>query len=138
MNATELQVLKVIWAYVVDEGIITNGEWSYYGGHFEAPTRYKQSERDAERKAMRDAILQIGVAWDKLDVPEYQQRSEFVGTGNDSAQTDTLLGTLILNDGTTYMLGVDNCDMLYENYAETLRKVRASTALVSEIFGEGA
>lgn len=126
-----------IWAYMVMEGRVTTGEFSYYGGHFEGPSDFDNEERDRLRKIIIDKIGKFGVAWDATGVPIYMAHNEFVGTDHPSQQCECLLGTLVLCDGTKYTLGVKDASDEYINLVEAYTLGQSSSPdYVSVVFGK--
>lgn len=81
-------------------------------------------------------VKAIGVDWNKTLPPESSQESVFNGTFNDSSEVETLLGTLVLKDGSEYSIGVDNADTRFSDYLKTLSQLAADKQRVKDILGE--
>lgn len=71
------------------------------------------------RKQWDDFLLElkkVGVDWNKTDLPKSEIHPTFEGTENDSGRAETLLGTIILNNGNQYMIGVGNQNSKFSDY----------------------
>lgn len=134
MNNEEQQ--KIIWAYMVLEGLPTNGDWSTYGGWepLNPKARYEWATQLKEREQMRFHIKAVGVDWGKTGMPDYVPRSQFAGSFSPADECDTLLGTLFLLDGKSYLIGVTNADGLYINLLQNIDEMDAALTRVKEVF----
>lgn len=129
--------LKFVWAYMIEEGRITNGEWNYYAGKFEILHKnydYMAASKDME--VFRAKVKAVGVDWDKTKAPKSSQESSFEGTFNPSSDAETLLGTVVLKDGSETMIGVGNVEQRFSGYVEILRNLMEDTQRVKDILGE--
>ena len=124
-NEEEIELKKIVWAFMLEHGCITEGEWSYYGGHFEYPKSIKNKSREAIEK-FKDAVYfeirEQGVDWNRTAIPDFEHHTEFVGTGNDSNWVDCLLGDLHLLNGKTYKLGTNEVSDYVSSAIEFLKK----------------
>lgn len=98
--------LKLVWGYLIHEGLYTDGEFSYFGGGFDSPHKYDPDAREAFLKNLLEEVKKHGVAWDASGIPEYREMSEFVGTDAPSERVDCIFGVLMLTNGQRYGLGV--------------------------------
>lgn len=129
--------LKFTWAYMIEKGRITNGNWSYYGSSFETTGRrhdYITAEKDMEK--LRKDVKDIGIDWAKTSVPESSQESGFEGTFADSSSVETLLGTLVLKDGSEYLIGVAHAETRFSEYVAILRTLMEDKQRVKDVLGE--
>lgn len=68
-------------------------------------------------------VVSIGIDWNKTGILEVYHKFEFNGTESDSKDCLGTLGTLVLNDGKTFLLGSSNDDVVYlAKEAKELRK----------------
>lgn len=141
MSTQEPDLLKVVWAYVVEHGQVTDGEWNYYGCGWQVPrlqkpgTPYYYEDREATARALK-AVRDIGVDWDRTKMPESSTNSTFEGTDADSRRVESLLGTLVLKDGSDYVFGVDNSEKRFVEYVNEVKGYIDDKTRVSRIFGE--
>lgn len=89
----------------------------------------------AERPCWKK-IKDVGVDWKKTKPPEEEQRSQFEDTFSPSSQVPSLLGTLVLKDGTEYMIGVGNSQTRFGAYAKYLADFFANEQKMKQILGE--
>ena len=122
---------KFVWAFMIENGIITTGKWSYYGGHYYSDHSLGKTGIDALRKKVRD----IGVDWEKTKQPESHQEQAFTDTFNDPDRVETLLGTLVLKDGSTYLMGCVD-DHGFGSYVKKLAQLAEDKERVKRILGE--
>lgn len=127
-------IKKFVWAYIVERGHLTNGEWSYYGGDWEYPNKSHDYNNDGVK--LREKIKTIGVDWDSTGDPVSSIESEFTDTFHESKSVETLLGTLVLKDGSKHMIGVGNANLEFSGYARLIKKQSEDTNRISRIFGE--
>jgi hypothetical protein len=128
---------KFVWAYIIEQGLITNGTWSYYGGHWEYENKNDSWKKIEKRKQkLLDDVKKIGIAWDKMKIPVSSHESVFDGTDHDAGSTGTLLGTLILKDGTSYLLGVSGVNERIGAYMKFLSDTNEDKQRVKNILGE--
>lgn len=133
----ELEITKTIWAYMVQNGQETNGEWSYYGSDWEAKNprdSYEKIQKD--HKKLLEKVKTVGVDWGKTKNPESNTKSGFAGTFCDADRVETLLGTLVLNDGSEYMIGVSNAATRFGDYCRAIAQIAHDNKRRNEIFGE--
>ncbi len=57
------------------------------------------------------------------------------GTNEPSSNNESLLGKIVLMDYSSYLIGVDDADMLYVSLAETISNLVAAKELVKTVFG---
>lgn len=117
--------VKFAWAYLILYGVQTNGTWCHYGGRWEPvkdANKYPSwEEAQAARKEIQDAVLSLGIDWKKTDIPSVSEESSFNDTESPSSDKLATLGTLVLNNGTTYKLG--SSDNQAAHLAEAARKM---------------
>ena len=131
------EALKFTWAYMIQEGLITNGKWNYYGGNFEIPNQsydYIQASKDMEK--LRAEIKTVGIDWAKTSIPESSHESCFEGTFSDSSTVETLLGTLVLKNGSEYVIGVSNAEVRFQSYIQLLKNLMEDKQRVKDLLGE--
>lgn len=131
MDASE----KFVWAFLIENGRVTNGDWSYYGGSFEHAGKVSFTQLGQAEKEMREAILEIGVDWSKTKMPAGGLESRFEGTFTEASSVETLLGTLVLLDGSTYVVGCVD-DEGFSDYITKLAKLAQDKQRVKDILGE--
>ena len=123
--------LKFAWSYLILNGKLTDGKWSYYGGCWEdkprlnkagAATYVSWETRMKEMEDFRAKVLKVGIDWEKSGVPEVQHEGYFTGTF-DSHQGECLatLGKLVLLNGEEFLLGSNDDDAAH--LAETAREM---------------
>jgi hypothetical protein len=133
MSPEQKEDLKRIWAYMVAEGELTTGEFSYYSG-FEGKYKYNITEMDKVRKAIIKDLNKHGVAWDASGVPDYVAYSQFVGTDSPSEQCECLIGILVLKNGQTFRLGVSDASDEYIDLVASFDRNTPKTDYVSHVF----
>ncbi len=129
--------LKFTWAYMLQEGIITTGTWSYYGGRYDGVKKsydYTQDAKDME--VLRSDVKSIGIDWTKTSIPESSMESCFEGTFSDSSSVETLLGTLVLKNGSEYVIGVSNAEVRFSGYVAMLKNLMEDKQRVKDLLGE--
>lgn len=127
--------LKFVWAYMIENGRITTGEWSFYGGNWQsAGQEWRESEKRNE--TFKEKVKKIGVDWGKTEAPISSAESAFTDSFHDAEQVETLIGTIVLNDGSEYLIGVSNAEHRFSNYAKLLSDLAEDKARVSNILGE--
>lgn len=138
MNENDLKNLQIIWAMMLEYGQPTTGEWSYYGG-WEHPLQFQWEKREQLMSKLRRHAATMGIDLVASGCPEYRQHAEFVGTGDPSKQVDSLIGTIVLRDGTRQMLAYpDYEDFVGAAFAELQRPEQNATLAnaLSKYFGE--
>lgn len=130
------RALKFVWAYMIENGHPTSGVWSYYGGHFESEDYFNYHKKKQNHSELKDRIKRVGVNWDKTEAPKSSQEYEFQGTFTDASRVETLLGDLVLNDGTSIKIGVSGAELRFAEYVKTLADLAADEQLVRDILGE--
>ena len=128
--------LKFTWAYMLENGKITDGKWSYYGGSWEAPNGMGWREVDAAMNDLRAKVLKVGIDWTHTISPESSLESEFNDTYSPSSEVPALLGSLYLKDGSVYTVGVKNAEERFQHYVELLRNLMEDKERVKNILGE--
>lgn len=151
MNSRD--ALKFVWAYMLEQGRETTGEWNYYGGRWDYgaakvqpawiakqyPGKFVEKEwreADESHKELLELIKQVGIDWDKTQPPESSQQSEFNGTFNESSHIEALLGKLVLKDGSETLIGVKNAEVRFKGYLEFLTNLMEDEERVKRILGE--
>ena len=127
--------LKFVWAYMVENGRITTGEWSYYGGCWET-LNLEWDELEKRNDRFKAKVKKIGVDWEKTNAPISDTESAFTDTFHDADQVETLIGVIFLKDGSEYLIGVSNAEHRFSNYAKLLSDLAEDKERVSSILGE--
>jgi len=140
-NEEEIGLKKIVWAFMLEHGRITEGEWSYYGGHFEYPKVIVNKAWKAIEKFKTDIYFEIreqGVDWNKTGIPDFEHHAEFVGTDNDSNWLDCLLGDLHLLNGKTYKFGTNKVDDYVSSAIESFKNQNKmhEVNLIEKWFGQ--
>jgi hypothetical protein len=136
--SSELDTKKFVWAYLVKNGVETDGEWNYYGGGFRLANQkleYGYVKYQERQNQIQAHIKSVGVDWDKTRMPESDVHYSFEGTFCDSSRSETLFGVLVLKDGTEYMLGSHDKDGM-GSYITNLTKLMKMANLVQDTFGD--
>lgn len=134
MNAS-----KFAWIYIIEHGV-TGVTHSYYGGYDEPCGTCRGGKYVDESEVQKRVIeaklkiLSIGVDWDQTASPIASDYSSFEGTFNDSSTTETLVGTLILKDGTRQEWTADAIEVT--NVFEMMANVHQADAKFKTLFGE--
>lgn len=136
---TDIDLKKIVWAFMLENGELTTGDWNYYTGYeYSDPKKqYCYSAIQEGRDNMINSIKKYGVNWDKTGIPEYEEHSYFVGTFQDSEECRCFVGTLYLNDGSEYKLGtreVSKAAMYAYNHLQGEKPLE--TDLVEKYFGD--
>lgn len=126
---------KVVWAYMIEEGSITTGTWSYYGGCWESPFNYDR-RHDAANKEFKEKVKKVGVDWNKTHPPVSSLESAFTDTFHPSDDVETLLGTIVLKDSSEYIIGVSNADKKFGEYVRIITEYVKDRERVKNVFGE--
>ena len=127
--------LKIVWAYMLQNGKLTDGRWSYYGGEWEGITSdWKTTQK--KTKEFLEKVKNVGVDWSKTNHPESNMNSVFTDTFHDAETVETLLGTIFLKDGSEFMVGVSNRDVRFGEYIKLVKRMIEDTQRVKDIFGE--
>lgn len=115
--------VKFAWAYLILHGKVTTGEWSYYGSSYEPDGKkiWDWKELQAARQTLADKVASVGIDWSKTDVPAVSNHSTFNGTFNSGGTCLGTLGTLVLCNGETILLGSSDDDAAH--LAETARAI---------------
>jgi len=127
---------KAVWAYMIQEGKLTNGEWSYYGGAFDDDFNYDWRKAEEAEKKFRERVKTVGVDWDNTTTPESDTQSAFTDSFHDSAKVETLLGTVYLKDGSKYKIGVKHAEMRFIQYARMVAEFVSDNERIKDILGE--
>lgn len=130
--------LKFVWAYMIEKGRLTNGVWSYYGSSFDGPilNSYDWEKSEKEMKLLRHTVKTVGINWEKTHTPTSSQESCFDGTFVESSTTETLLGTLVLNNDLKFLIGVSNVETRFQGYVEFLHNFMEDKQRQTDILGE--
>jgi hypothetical protein len=113
--------VKFAWAYLLQYGKLTNGEWCYYGGCWEAQDKsFRYDYKGLEE--LRKKAVHIGIDWEKSGIPKVSNEGVFNGTfATHQGECLATLGELVLNNGETYKIGSDDNDAAH--LAETARNI---------------
>lgn len=84
---------KFAWKFLVDNGNVV-GDWEYYGGCYNTYPK--------KTKECRSKIKTVGIDWNKTHPATDSMRSSFNGTFADTTFVKVMMGTLVLNDGSTW------------------------------------
>jgi len=135
MGQKEDESLKFVWAYMIENGVLTDGNWSYYGGHYEyLHNDWRKS--DAAMKKLREDVKKYGVDWEKTIQPQTFSERAFTDTFHDSDDVETLLGTVYLKDGSNYLIGCNDSDLKFSQYVKILAELAQDRQRVKDILGE--
>lgn len=106
MNNEEIELKKIVWAFMLENGKVTNGKWTYYGDGWECVGKNKYDYEESDRQKVK-LILELtkGVDWSKTGIPDYVQENGFVGTDCESSEHDCFIGEIYLNNGNSYKIG---------------------------------
>lgn len=136
----ELDAKKIVWAYMLENGYETNGEWSYYGSGYEPalgyPSKYDAKAMGAKKNALLEKVRTVGVDWKTTAMPEPRTQPLFNGTFNEATNAESLLGTLVLNDGTKYLIGCGDEEARMGWYVVQFAQFAADQERVRKILGE--
>lgn len=127
--------VKFVWAYMIEQGVITDGEWEYYGGNFRSSVPGWTAAMEATAE-FRDKVKKYGVDWSKTSNPVSSMESSFTDTFHEADRVETLLGTVVLNNGEEYMIGVGNAERRFGDYIRFLSELSKDKARVKAILGE--
>lgn len=128
--------LKFVWAYMLESGCITDGNWNYYGSSFSAPPHMGWRDIQAAMEEVREKVKKVGVDWTKTVTPETGEESGFNDTYSPSSRVPTLLGILYLKDGSGYTIGMADVEVRFQNYVKALRNLMEDKQRVKDILGE--
>lgn len=128
--------IKFVWAYMIETGNLTDGTWSYYGGDFARLDEYDWRKAEKNKAALQAAIKSVGIDWTKTSTPISSNESAFTDTFHDSLDVETLLGTLVLKDGSEYLIGVGDADRRFGDYVKNIAQLAADKQRVKDILGE--
>jgi hypothetical protein len=128
--------VKFVWAYMIENGYLTNGKWSFYAGDFERLDGYDWEKSEKNKADLCASIKSVGIDWSKTTVPISNMESAFTDTFHDSSDVETLLGTLVLKDGSEYLIGVGDSDRRFGDYVRNIAQLSADKQRVRDILGE--
>lgn len=134
---TELELKKICWTYLIENGKLTDGSWSFYGGGWEHQDPKKQwdwKSWEQDRKDFITKIKTIGVNWEATLIPHFDVRSEFTDTFSDPADTRTMIGTISLKDGSSYQVGCTDQPAYLEGLADELSKIHKLQESANNLF----
>jgi hypothetical protein len=115
--------VKFAWAYLLTYGKLTNGSWCTYSG-WEDLDRTKwigYEERIQMLEEVRKETLKHGVDWEQTTVPRVTNESVFNDTESPNSDVLATLGTLVLKNGQTFLIGSQDDDAAH--LAETARQI---------------
>jgi hypothetical protein len=127
----EIQAKKFVWAYMLQVGRITNGNWSYYGAGWDYGEK-----TDPPMEALRKKAKTSAIDWDKTKFPKAEEQSSFQGTFAEASRVETLLGTIYFKDGSGYRVGVGKAESRFKDYMESLRSILDDKKRITLMFGE--
>lgn len=135
--------LKFVWAYVLEKGKLTSGHWGYYSGDWDDMYPYnlydsvEEADRNKlEKEKLLNKVKTIGIDWEKSLEVVSSTKSVLEDTGGPSSTVGSLLGTLVLKDGTSYVLGVGNSEQRFDNYVKQLAELATDKERIKRILGE--
>lgn len=137
-HMTELEVKQICWAYLIENGHPTDGKWCFYGGdwdHVQSEKQWDDHAKSTDRAALLANVQLFGVDWAATDMPTFDVRSEFVGTDCPSNDTRTMIGALVLKNGTRVMLGCKDQPEYLETYADQAAQLNELAAGAAALFG---
>lgn len=132
------EAIKFVWAYMIEQGRVTDGKWNYYAGDWQDAyqNNYDFVARAKTMDAVRKKVKEIGIDWKKTQTPTSSMESSFEGTDNDSSSVESLIGILVLKDGSEYMIGMGNSDVRFSVYIDTMKTLMQDKQRVKDILGE--
>lgn len=119
----EIELKKIVWAYMLENGRITSGNWNYYGGWYELPEEARKlswNKQDKWIEEVHEKIKSIGVDWEKTGVPEFENHSAFTDTFSDPAEKECMLGVIHLNNGERLSIGTSEIESYVSNAINAL------------------
>lgn len=131
--------LKFVWAYMIEKGHVTNGEWSYYGSGWEYPepvAKMTWTRQSKYTEDLRSKIREVGIDWEKTSIPIAEQQSCFNGTFAESDEVEALIGDLVLKNGERYKIGTNSSESRFSSYLQNLQHLFNDTERVKRILGE--
>jgi len=129
--------LSLVWAYVLENGKLTNGKWGFYAGNWESVTpNCDWRKEEFEYQKFLNKVKQVGVNWNKTGYPLFESRDEFTDTFHDAESTSTLLGTIVLNDDTSYMVGTTDAEKHIVGYIDSQINLEQDKVRAKKFFGE--
>lgn len=135
----KIDYLKFIWAYMIEEGRLTTGQWEYYLGNW-IPSDGMYFSSSAKDKVNYDSLVTdiqtIGIDWEKTKPPISSMQSAFTDSFNPSAECETLLGELYLNDGSMHKIGVNNAEKRFSEYVKALSHMMEDEARILSVLGQ--
>lgn len=141
-----LEVKKTVWAYMVENGIVTEDKWdswNVYGANYTYPPapglRNGYHSGRAQKywdTLLQDSIRLIGIDWDKTQPPRSDTRSQFEGTEADNSRVETLIGDLYFKDGSKLTIGIGHAEQRFGDYVRAVAAFVQDKERVKKIFGE--
>lgn len=128
--------IKFVWAYMIENGFVTVGEWDYYGGSWYAADGYDWRARDANMNKLRADVKKIGIDWDKTETPQSTDEVGFTDTESPGSKAETLIGNLVLKNGKQYLIGVNDAAERFTSYVRELAELAEDRQRVKDILGE--
>lgn len=128
------------WLYLIENGVAGRHQ-SYYGRYKlvgSAETlfpylNYSIPNPDPIKTKYLDDISRYGINWNKTAPPESNYLNEFNGTFADSTIKETLVGSLVLNDGSKQEWCADALEMT--NVFSMMAAVSFAEERFAKIFG---
>lgn len=135
--------LKFVWAYLLEQGRPTNGNWSYYGSGWDHEMKYDYNHKTKKYRLteimdeIRRRVKEFGIDWDRTQSPEVHNETLFEGTGHPSSRHEALLGRLyLLQHAESFLIGIDDTETRFSQYVQILANLAADRQRVKDILGE--
>lgn len=126
---------KYTWAYLLEVGVVTTGDWNYYGGNWDKVDGEYAEPQPAMVELLKK-IKSVGIDWTKTRPPRSTTERVFDGTFVDASETEALIGTLILKDGTQHMVGSKDSAPRFSDYARHLSEMMADEVRFKNLVGD--
>src|SRR5690606_40814348 len=118
------KTLKWVWAYLLRYGVVTTGDWSYYGCEYEPVEGWNfvsweyGEEFNKTRAEFINKVIDVGIDWHKTTSPYTENNSFFEDSfATQSSYKLCTLGKLWLKNGEMFKVGSS------KDEAATLAKV---------------
>lgn len=134
MSEKELELKQFVWAYMLQAGIETTGEWGIYHGQW-ISVGGKTAEKTRE-DTLRKLKQGGGIDWEKTTMPASSRQYEFDGTESPGRYHDAVLGDLVLKNGDRLKIGVGGEELRFQNYIAQFHYLTEDRQRVIDIIGE--
>lgn len=129
--------VKFVWAHILKEGRLTTGEWSYYGAGYECKFGFSYDKANKAMEKLRKDVISVGVDWSKTTEPKSSQETYFNGTFcEETAYKEALLGTLVLKDGSEYIVGSNAPDSKFGDFMKLMNEYLENKEFIKKTFGD--